>query len=153
VRRTSDRERQRLHETFETLCRIESPSGHERACADWVTGELRTIGLEVEEDDAGRAAGSDAGNLLARLPGTGADSILLCAHLDTVPLTAPVEPVLVDGGWENSRDGILGADNKAAVAVMLELVRSLAARPMAPEVGCAAASGTCSIMPLRWERS
>ena len=50
-------------------------------------------------------------------PGTGPQSIMLCAHLDTVPPTAPIEPVLVDGGWENANDGILGADNKAAVAV------------------------------------
>jgi tripeptide aminopeptidase len=135
VRRATEAERQRLHETFETLCRIPSPSRHERACADWATAELRSIGLEVEEDEAGRAVGSDAGNLLARLPGAGADSILLCAHLDTVPLAAPVEPVVVDGGWENAQDGILGADNKAAVAVMLELVRSLAARPDPPHVG------------------
>jgi tripeptide aminopeptidase len=135
VRRTSASERQRLHETFTTLCRIESPSGHERACADWAAAELRAMGLQVEEDGAGRAAGSDAGNLLARLPGASAASILLCAHLDTVPLTAPVEPVMVDGGWENANDGILGADNKAAVAVMLELVRSLAARPAPPPVG------------------
>jgi tripeptide aminopeptidase len=135
VRRASEAERQRLHETFATLCRIASPSGHERECADWAKAELRAIGLEVEEDDAGRAVGSDAGNLLARLPGAGPDSILLCAHLDTVPLTAPIEPVVVDGGWENANDGILGADNKAAVAVMLELVRSLAARPAPAEVG------------------
>jgi len=50
-------------------------------------------------------------------------SVLLCAHLDTVPLAAPVEPVLVDGFWENANDGILGADNKAAVAVLLALAR------------------------------
>ena len=31
--------------------------------------------------------------------------------------------MLVDEGWENANDGILGADNKAAVAVMLELAR------------------------------
>ena len=49
--------------------------------------------------------------------------MLLCAHLDTVPLQAPVEPVLLDGGWENANDGILGADNKAAVAVLLALAR------------------------------
>ena len=49
--------------------------------------------------------------------------MLLCAHLDTVPLQAPVEPVLVDGGWENANEGILGADNKAAVAVLLALAR------------------------------
>jgi tripeptide aminopeptidase len=49
--------------------------------------------------------------------------VLLCAHLDTVPLSAPVEPELVEGYWENSGDGILGADNKAAIAVILTLAR------------------------------
>jgi tripeptide aminopeptidase len=48
---------------------------------------------------------------------------MLCAHLDTVALTAPLDPVLADGGWENANDAILGADNKAAVAVILELAR------------------------------
>jgi tripeptide aminopeptidase len=123
VRRTTDAERERLHETFVALCRIESPSGHERACADWITQQLRGMGLEVQEDDAGPRVGSDAGNLLARIPGAGLDSVLLCAHMDTVPLTAPVEPVQVDGGWTNANDGILGADNKSAVAVILELAR------------------------------
>ncbi len=135
MRRASEASRQRLNETFATLCRIASPSGHERECADWVTAELNEMGLEVEEDAAGRAVGSDAGNLLARLPGTGPDSILLCSHLDTVPLMAPVEPVVVDGGWENANDAILGADNKAAVAVMLELVRSLSSRSSPSAVG------------------
>ena len=31
--------------------------------------------------------------------------------------------MIVDGGWENANAGILGADNKAAVAVILELAR------------------------------
>jgi tripeptide aminopeptidase len=123
VRRASDAERERLHDTFAALCRIESPSGRERACADWVTHELQGMGLEVDEDDAGPRVGSDAGNLLARIPGAGPDSILLCAHLDTVPLTAPVEPVRIDDGWTNAGEGILGADNKSAVAVIVELAR------------------------------
>ena len=125
MRRATDAERERLNQTFAALCRIESPSGHERACADWVTRELQGMGLEVEEDDAGPKVGSDAGNLLARIPGAGADSILLCAHLDTVPLNAPVDPVQVDGGWTNANDAILGADNKSAVAVILEVARRL----------------------------
>jgi tripeptide aminopeptidase len=49
--------------------------------------------------------------------------LLLCAHLDTVPLAAQVEPVLLEGVWENANEGILGADNKAAVAVLLALAR------------------------------
>ncbi|HTU87350.1 MAG TPA: M20/M25/M40 family metallo-hydrolase [Solirubrobacteraceae bacterium] len=125
MRRATEAERERLHETFGALCRIESPSGRERDCAAWVTRELREMGLEVEEDDVGPSVGSDAGNLLARIPGSGPDSILLCAHMDTVPLTAPVEPVLIDGGWTNAGEGILGADNKTAVAVIIELARRL----------------------------
>jgi tripeptide aminopeptidase len=118
-------ERRRLGELFVELCRIESPSGHERACAERVKAELRGLGLEVHEDDAGPMAGSDCGNLRARIPAhdEGAPCVLFCAHLDTVPLQAPVEPVLEDGGWENANAGILGADNKAAVAVMLALAR------------------------------
>lgn len=139
MRRATEAERERLNDTFAALCRIESPSGHERACADWITGELRGMGLEVEEDDAGPRVGSDAGNLLARIAGpptlAGSDSILLCAHMDTVPLTAPVEPVRVDGGWTNANDGILGADNKSAVAVILEAARRLMSAAGAPPVG------------------
>lgn len=129
MRRATDAERERLHQTFCSLCRIESPSGRERGCADWVTSELEGLGLQVHEDDVGARIGSNAGNLLTRIParsagpGHSADSILLCAHLDTVPPTAPIEPVVVDGGFENANDGILGADNKAAVAVILELAR------------------------------
>jgi tripeptide aminopeptidase len=126
--RLGDRERRHLDELFVELCRIESPSGRERACAERVKAELCALGLEAQEDDAGAQAGSECGNLLARIPARGVDcspSVLLCAHLDTVPLQAPVEPVLVDGGWENANEGILGADNKAAVAVLLALARRI----------------------------
>jgi tripeptide aminopeptidase len=153
VRRATDAERDRLHETFAALCRIESPSGRERACADWVTRELRTMGLEVEEDDAGARVGSDAGNLLARIPGpptlAGAGSIMLCAHLDTVPLTAPVEPVRVDGGWENAGAGILGADNKSAVAIILELARRVTAAGRGPDTGLELLFTVCEEVSLR----
>ncbi|HWF36693.1 MAG TPA: M20/M25/M40 family metallo-hydrolase [Solirubrobacteraceae bacterium] len=135
MRRASDAERARLNDTFAALCRIESPSGHERACADRVAGELRGLGLTVEEDDAGAAVGADAGNLLTRIPGARPESLLLCAHLDTVPPLAPIDPVIVDGGWENAAEGILGADNKAAVAALIELARRYAGRGEAPPVG------------------
>jgi tripeptide aminopeptidase len=151
VRRATDAERERLHETFAALCRIESPSWHERACADWVTRELTSMGLQVDEDDAGARIGSDAGNLLARIPAPsappaprGPGSILLCAHLDTVPLTAPVEPVRLDGGWTNANDGILGADNKSAVAILLEVARRFTA-------GVGGGSGAAGAPPVGLE--
>ncbi|HEY4429255.1 MAG TPA: M20/M25/M40 family metallo-hydrolase [Solirubrobacteraceae bacterium] len=127
VPRAGTIERRHLNDIFAELCRIESPSGRERACAERVTAELRGLGLAVEEDGAGAVTGSDCGNLLARIPAAadtgGRRSLLLCAHLDTVPLQAEIEPVLVDGVWENANPGILGADNKAAIAVLLALAR------------------------------
>ena len=122
----SEAERRRLHETFAALCRIQSPSRSERRCADAVKAQLRELGLEVSEDDAGRAIGGDCGNLLTRIAGSGEHSILFCAHLDTVPVAAPIEPVIRDGGWENANEAILGADNKAAVATLLVLAQRLA---------------------------
>ena len=122
-------ERERLTADFVRLCQIESPSRHERPVADAVTADLRALGLEVQEDASAAAAGSDAGNLLARIPGPpGARTILLCAHLDTVPLAAPVEVTCEEGVFSNANAGILGADNKAAVAVLLAVARRLAAR-------------------------
>jgi tripeptide aminopeptidase len=130
----SEPEKERLHRTFEALCRIPSPTGDERGVADWVTRELTALGIAIEEDDAGAAVGSNAGNLLARIPGRSDRTLMFCSHMDTVPLTATVEPVRRDGGWENANEGILGADNKAAVAAMLELARLVAANPQ-PELG------------------
>jgi tripeptide aminopeptidase len=135
VRLSTEAERARLGDTFVSLCRIPSPSGHERPCVDHVADELRAMGLSVDEDNAGPSAGADAGNLFARVQGTGPQSLMLCAHLDTVPATAEIDPVLVDGGYENANDAILGADNKAAVAVMLELARRLASAGAPPAVG------------------
>ena len=149
MRRASADERERLADTFATLCRIESPSGHERECADWIARRLEGIGLAVTEDDAGGEAGSDAGNLHALIPGTGPDTILICAHMDTVPLDAPVEPVLTDGGWENANEAILGADNKAAVAVALELARRLTSADEPPEVGLELLFTVCEEVALR----
>lgn len=147
--RASEAERTRLGETFTALCRIDSPSGRERPCADWVAAELSGMGLEVQEDDTRDQTGSDAGNLLARLPGRSGQSVLVCAHLDTVPAIAPIEPVVVNGGWENANEAILGADNKAAVAVALELTRRLASQPDRPDVGVELLFTTCEEVGLQ----
>jgi tripeptide aminopeptidase len=119
-------ELRRLNETFARLCAIPSPFGSERACAEFVATELRGMGLDVEEDGAAAQAGAECGNLLARVPGRGERTIMLCAHLDTVPEDGTIEPVVVDGGWESAGDTILGADNKAAVAMLLEVARRTA---------------------------
>ncbi len=141
-------ERDRLAEDFVRLCEIESPSGSEREMADAVAAELRAAGIEVHEDESGRATGSQAGNLLARLPGPeGARTILLCAHLDTVPLAAPVQVLREAGAFRNAHEAILGADNKAAVAVLLGVGRRLAAE--GSPVGVELLFTTCEELALR----
>lgn len=128
VRPASPQERERLLDDFVRLCEIESPSRHERRVADALRAELVALGLEVEEDDTGRDTGSEAGNLLARIPGPeDARTVLLCAHLDTVPLAAPVEVTRENGVLSNRHEAILGADNKAAVATILGAARRLTA--------------------------
>jgi tripeptide aminopeptidase len=124
---------ERLHETFVRLCEIRSPTGEEREVADTVAAELRALGLEVSEDEAAGPAEAGAGNLLARLPGCTEGWVMFCAHLDTVPHRGQVEVFDDEGVFRSRGDTILGADNKAAVAVFMELVARHAAEP--PPVG------------------
>ena len=118
---------------FVELAAIPSPPGDERAVADRVLAYLAELGIAAEEDDAAARLGGTTGNIVARLPptgpGDGGTAIFLCAHLDTVPPTGPIEPVVDDddGVVRNARDTILGADNKAAVAAMLDAIRRLLA--------------------------
>jgi tripeptide aminopeptidase len=113
---------------FCDLAALPSPPGEERSVADVVTRYLRDCGLAVEEDDAGAQVGSTMGNLYARLePTAEGEPLFLCAHLDTVPPTAAIEPVVEDDTVRNRAGTILGADNKAAVAAMLEGARRVLA--------------------------
>jgi tripeptide aminopeptidase len=115
-------------ELFLQLAALRSPPGEERAVADVVSAYMRDLDLEVDEDDAGAAVGSTIGNLYTRLEPT-ADGvpIFLCAHLDTVPPDGSLEPVVDDGVVRNAGGTILGADDKSAVAVMLEATRRVLA--------------------------
>jgi tripeptide aminopeptidase len=113
---------------FTELAAIPSPPGEERAVADVVTAYLRDLGLAAEEDDAGKKVDSTIGNIFARVEGTtDGTPIFLCAHLDTVPPVGPIEPVVDDGVVRNTGGTILGADNKSAVAAMLDATRRVLA--------------------------
>jgi tripeptide aminopeptidase len=113
---------------FLELAALPSPPGDERAVADVVTRYLRDLGLSVEEDDAGEKVGSNMGNLFCRVEPNGSGTpIFLCAHLDTVPPEGEIEPVIEDGVVRNAGGTILGADDKSAVAAMLEGTRRVLA--------------------------
>jgi tripeptide aminopeptidase len=115
-------------ELFLELAAIPSPPGEERAVADVVLRYLRDLGLDPDEDGCGPSIGSTMGNVYVRLaPTTEGTPIFLCAHLDTVPPSGPLEPVVEDGVVRNAGGTILGADDKSAVVQMLEAVRRVVA--------------------------
>lgn len=118
---------------FVRLCEISSPTGEEGAIAAAVKAELTSFGFDVFEDDAAGPAGAGAGNLLMRIDGEKPGYVLICAHLDTVPHVGPVKVVLEDGVYRSAGATILGADNKAAVAVMMELANRY--REKKPPIG------------------
>ena len=114
--------------TFVELAALPSPPGEERAVADRVLDYLAALGLEADEDDAGAKVGSSMGNVYCRLePNGGAgEPLFFCAHLDTVLPEAAIEPVVgEDEVVRNAAGTILGADDKSAVAAMLEAAARL----------------------------
>jgi len=108
--------------TFLDLVRIDSPTYAEREITERVSRELESLGLAVFNDRTGK---DGAGNLHARLPGTRADlaPLLLCAHTDTVEPGRGVSPVVRDGVVRTDGRTVLGADNKASIAALLEAAR------------------------------
>lgn len=124
---------ERLFETFARLCEIPSETGHEREVADWIKAQLQGFGLEVTEDDSAERADAGSGNLICRIPGRSDAWVSFFAHMDTVPHSEPIKVVLADGVFRSAGETILGADNKAAVAVLMELAAN--ARSEAPASG------------------
>ena len=118
--------RERLTESFIEMVRIDSLSKKERDMADHLLKKLREMGFEPYEDDTGPKIGGNAGNVICRVPGIpGKPVLLLMAHMDTVTPGIGKKPV-VDGDIIRS-DGttVLGGDDAAGIAVILETVRSL----------------------------
>ncbi len=115
----------RIVDDFLALVRISSPSRKEAEVARWLTGTLERMGVRVDVDDAGTKIGGDTGNLFAQFPGTAPDAppLLLCAHMDTVIPCERITPVRDGSVIRTDGTSVLGGDDKAGVAAILEAVR------------------------------
>jgi tripeptide aminopeptidase len=120
----------RLVETFLTLCRMDTPARSEAPVADYLQTHLEALGMRCFRDRAGDVTGSNTGNLIATLPGTlpDAEPIFFAAHMDTVEPNPDVR-IIVDGDIIRT-DGstILGADDRAGIAPILEALRTIVER-------------------------
>ncbi len=116
------------------MVRINAPAKHERPLADFL--KRRCKGWTIIEDKAGRRIGGDCGNVLMRVPGTsrGVQPLLLSAHMDTVQPTTGIRPVMRGGMIRSDGKTILGADDRAGIAAILEAVRHVqeSGKPHAP---------------------
>jgi tripeptide aminopeptidase len=118
---------QRLVEDFIALCRINSPPKQEAEVIAAVLPRLQRLGLEVKQDDAGKQIGGNANNVIARLPGNvpGAPPIFFSAHFDTVEPNPNVQIVVEEDLIRTDGSSILGADNKAGLAPLLEAIECI----------------------------
>jgi len=115
-------------EEFMVLASLNSPSRREAPVADHLVARLRELGMEPTVDDSAVRTGSDTGNVIVRVPGNAAGpAILLCAHMDTVGPTEGMTPVLRDGVIYSNGRTVLGADDKAGIAIILAVIAELLA--------------------------
>jgi len=115
--------RDRLAETFKFLVQIDSVSKEEGAISDEIKNILDTMGAKTFIDSAGNKIGSNTGNLIAKFKGnTQAPPLLLNAHMDTVEPGKGVAAILENGVFTSDGTTILGADDKSAIAIILETI-------------------------------
>ncbi len=115
---------ERMVREFLELVQIDSVSGKERQIADLLKEKLSALGLEVFEDGAGRKVGSNTGNIIGRMPGQGNGPLLmLSAHMDTVEPGRGIKPRIEGGVIRSAGDTVLGADDKAGIVTILEVLR------------------------------
>jgi tripeptide aminopeptidase len=124
--------RQRLTEEFVRLAAINSPPLQESAIARYLTGRFAELGADVVFDKAAAATGGEVGNLVASFAGQGkaVEPLLFSVHMDTVEPGGPVRPVLRDGVIYSAGETILGADDKAGIAELIEALEILRERQL-----------------------
>ena len=115
--------RERMVENFINMAKISSPSLKEREVADYIKKELESIGLEVIEDNAGEKTGGNSGNIIGILRAPGKKKVLLSAHMDTVLPCDKVNPIIENGIIKSDGTTVLGGDDKAGIANIIEAIR------------------------------
>ena len=115
----------RMVKWFLEMVQIPSESGNEAAMMEYLLREVRALGGEADLDAYG--------NLIATFPGRGcrdgAEPILLSCHADTVKPGVGIVPVIEGDVIRSQGDTILGADDKAGIAEVLEALATAGVRP------------------------
>lgn len=116
---------QRLLDRFLEYVQIDSPTKEEKNFQDRLIKDLKDLGIEYEIDQAGEAIGGSTGNLIAKLPGKSDKTLLFSSHMDTVDPGIGIKPQIKDGVIYSDGTTILGSDDKAGVAAIMEMLTVL----------------------------
>jgi tripeptide aminopeptidase len=121
---------ERITNLLMELCATDSGSRQERLMADKLTGILKDLGFTVREDDAGSKVGGNAGNLYARLEGTVGEPVVFSSHMDRVTPCFGIKPRVEGAAVVSDGTTILGSDDAAGLAAVIEAVRVLKERDL-----------------------
>lgn len=121
-------DKNRLINEFLELVQIDSPSGREGKVAKTLISKLEALGFDIIIDNAGEKVGGETGNIIATLKGMASrKTILFSSHMDTVNPGEGIKPVVDEASGIIKSDGttVLGADDKAGIAAILEAIRTV----------------------------
>lgn len=112
----------RVIDSFVEMIKISSQSRNERAMGDYLINKLKSLGLEVLEDNAGTTCDGNCGNIVGVLKGKGTKKLLFSAHMDTVVPCEKITPVIEEMIIKSDGTSILGGDDKSGIAAIIEAI-------------------------------
>jgi len=108
----------KIEKDFEEMVRIPSESGNEQEFLAYLKTKFqRELNAQCYFDDFG--------NLVAKLESKNSSRkkpVLFSLHADTVKPGVGIEPILIDGVYRSKGNTILGADDKAGIAELIEAI-------------------------------
>lgn len=111
----------RVIENFYRYIRIDSESKNEKEIANCLKEDLLKLGFDVKIDNAHEKTGGNTGNVIGILKGDNSIApILFAAHMDTVCPGIGINPVCKNGILTSEGNTILGGDDKAGIASIIE---------------------------------
>lgn len=112
--------KKRFVKRFLDYVKIDSISKNETNFAKRLIKDLKALKIKCKQDKIG--------NIICRIKGKvrKAPRLMLNAHIDTVEHSEKIIPQIVKGVIKTKRNTILGADNKAGVAAIMEALTILA---------------------------
>lgn len=118
---------QRIVDEFIELVKVDSETKNEKEISLVLKEKFTALGCEVQEDDAASTTEHAAGNLIVTLKGSKQTGPVLyfTSHMDTVVPGKGIKPFMEEGYIKTDGTTILGADDKAGIAAMLEAIRQL----------------------------